>query len=296
MKQNYSMQLDFWNSTEKPTSGGNASLRMYSHILTVSENRKGILDVDTVKGCTSGMGAYPNGGCYGECYAQKVAHRFNLDFAKSVSRKFLDREHVATIIRLMNFYRTSWYRVGTSGDPSHDWGNTLMVCRVLRHTGKIPVIVTKHWEVLSDSQMSELRKLGAVINTSTSGMDTAEEIKHRVEQFKRLCNAGLRSVCRVVTCDYGTSIWARECKEKQEFLLSLAPVIDNPFRVGKSHPRVLSGEILVTRKDECVGGRFVSLHLPSIHLGICKNCSDQCGVDYSTLSNNPTQQQLWIGV
>ena len=33
----------------------------YRNVLTVVENRKGVLDVDTTKGCTLGMAAYPNG-------------------------------------------------------------------------------------------------------------------------------------------------------------------------------------------------------------------------------------------
>ena len=252
--------------------------------------------MDTVKGCTPGMNSYPIGGCYGECYARKVAHRFNLDFTKSVSRKFLDREHMGTIIRLMNCYRTSWYRVGTSGDPSHDWDNTLTVCRALRHTGKTPVIVTKHWKLLTDNHLLELRKLGAVINTSTSGMDADSEIDHRVNQLERVRSVGIKSVCRVVTCDYGTSTWAAGCKEKQEFLMSKQPVIDNPFRVGKSHPRVVNGDIVVAQKDNCIGGRYVSLHSPSVYLGSCDECLEQCGFETNSNRSNTTSDQLWIGV
>jgi hypothetical protein len=34
----------------------------YLPVLTVVENRKGVLDVDTVKGCALGMQHYPEGG------------------------------------------------------------------------------------------------------------------------------------------------------------------------------------------------------------------------------------------
>jgi hypothetical protein len=40
--------------------------RLYRPFLTATENRKGVLDVDTVKGCQMGMHAYPRGGCYGD--------------------------------------------------------------------------------------------------------------------------------------------------------------------------------------------------------------------------------------
>ena len=47
--------------------------RHYGNVLAVSMNAKGVLDLDTVKGCTLGMNAYPVNGCYGECYAVKTA-------------------------------------------------------------------------------------------------------------------------------------------------------------------------------------------------------------------------------
>jgi hypothetical protein len=293
MKQNSSMQIDLWSFTGKST--GDGKKQPYSSVLTVSQNQKGILDVDTVKGCEMGMKSHPQGGCYGECYAQRIANRFNFDFGKSVSRKFLDREHAGTIIRLMNYYRTSWYRIGTSGDPSHDWHNTLVVCRALRHTEKIPVIVTKHWKTLSDSQISELRKFGAVINTSTSGMDTDSEIKHRTEQLERIREFGVKSICRVVTCNYGFSEWGRACAEKQEYLMSKTPIIDNPFRVGKFNTRVVNGDIIVTKRNYCIGGKYVSLHSPTTHLGSCDGCSEQCGFETNSNRKN-TSDQLRIGV
>jgi hypothetical protein len=116
--------------------------RQYKPILTAVENQKGVLDVDTVKGCTAGMRAYPDGGCYGECYAQKTAARYGIDFTVSVSRK-LTRETRAQVFHAVKDYPANWYRIGTAGDPCHDWDNTLDVCEFLQHTGKAPVIITK---------------------------------------------------------------------------------------------------------------------------------------------------------
>lgn len=59
----------------------------YDDKLTATINRKGVLDIDTVKGCRSGVKIYPNGGCYGLCYAFKMAAVYGFDFSKSVSRK-----------------------------------------------------------------------------------------------------------------------------------------------------------------------------------------------------------------
>lgn len=260
--------------------------RPYSNVLTVARNRKGVIDVDTVKGCSAGMAAYPHGGCYGECYAYKNAHTYGFDFRTSVSRQFMGREHKGTLIKLMLTWPEPWYRIGTAGDPSHDWTHTVAIVNALWHVHKVPVIITKHWVSLEDWQVDKLRRLGAVINTSTSGMDTDAEIKYRVAQIERLRDAGIRSVCRVVTCEYGSSAWARACKEKQDFLMSLAPVIDNPLRARKSNPRVIAGDIVLRRREESVGGgKQVSLNAANAYLGACHDCPDQCGVDQFTISN-----------
>jgi hypothetical protein len=180
----------------------------------------------------------------------------------------------------MNHYDTSWYRIGTAGDPCHDWDNALTVINALHYSGKIPVIITKHWIPLSDAQISELRKFKAVVNTSTSGLDTEDEIKHRVAQIERLREAEVRSVNRVVTCSFGSSAWARERKERQDYLLSIIPTIDNPLRARKQNPRVVAGDIRIKKKRESVGGgKFVSLHRPGVYLETCEKCPDQCGVD-----------------
>ena len=56
--------------------------REYSTTLTAVVNEKGVVDVDVVKGCTDGMKAYPGGGCYGSCYALKIARMRGLVFEK----------------------------------------------------------------------------------------------------------------------------------------------------------------------------------------------------------------------
>jgi len=254
------------------------SIRKYLPFLTAVENEKGVLDVDTVKGCTLGMRAYPGTGCYGECYAQKTAMRYGIDFSTSVSRK-PDPFEWRNIFQAVRDYRANWYRIGTSGDPCHDWENTLFVCESLRETGKIPVIITKHWVTLSNRDIERLRAVRAVVNTSTSGLDSEAELHHRVRQIERLRMAGIRSINRIVTCLYGTSDWAKAAREKQDYLLSIGPIVDNPLRASKSNPRVQSGEILVERQDAAIGGgKTISLHNKQVYLGTCTNCPDQCGV------------------
>lgn len=253
--------------------------RQYLPRLTVVENEKGVLDVDTVKGCTLGMRAYPGAGCYGECYANKTASRYGIDFTVSVSRKLTPDIRISVFCAVRD-HHAYWYRIGTAGEPCHDWDNTLEVCEALRETRKIPVIITKHWIPLSDDHIRSLASLRAVINTSVSGLDTDAQIKHRLAQMDRLKAAGVRSIARVVSCEYGTSEWATAAKEKQDFLMKLTPIIDNPLRSEKTNKHVANGDILLTRRDDSVGGgKMVSLHQPDVYLGRCNACPDQCGAE-----------------
>lgn len=257
----------------------------YRPFITATENGKGVLDVDTVKGCTLGMQAYPDGGCYGECYAYRTAGRYGINFLQSVSRK-LFKSNRADVFIIVKNHGASWYRVGTAGDPCHDWDNTIEVLEFLRMALKIPVIVTKHWITLSDEQLEKLNKLSAVVNTSVSALDSEEEMAHRIKQMDRLKKAGIKSIPRVVTCNFGNSAWGKERKEKQDFLLSFDHAIDNPLRAPKSNKYVMRGDIILTRKDESVGGgnKFISLHNNNIYLGTCGDCPDQCGVDHAKRS------------
>jgi len=253
-------------------------VRQYKPILTCAENSKGVLDVDTVKGCERGMCAYPGGGCYGECYARKIAAARGFDFSVSVVRR-LPANMVAAVAYKVYAHHARWYRIGVSGDPSHDWGHTVHVCEALAIASKVPVIVTKHWVAASDSQLRRLAAVGVVFNTSTSGMDTNDEIEYRVEQMKRVKAFGMVGVCRVVTCEYsGNSKWSTRCANMQRKLLARGGVIDTPFRCSRNNPRVVSGEIVLTRDARCGGTGTVSLYDKGTYIGSCNDCPDQCGV------------------
>jgi hypothetical protein len=274
--------------------------RLYGDAITVQVNRKGVVDVDTVKGCTAGMRARPGTGCYGECYANKIADRLGIDFATSVKRGFVDhRQHIDVCINQLIKTGAEWYRIGVMGDPCHEWDHTLNVIHALRHAKMVAVIITKHWTVLSDSNLSRLKDLSVVVNTSTSGLDTDAEFRHRVRQIERLRANGIPSVNRVITCEYSdTTPWARECAERQRILLTIKPMIDNPLRVSRDNPRVLSGEIKATyRPDSVGGGKLVSVNASDAYLGHCAPCPDQCAAGLATKpkedSNMPQQQPMF---
>ena len=254
--------------------------RRYHDSITASVNLKGCMDVDTVKGCTPGMRARTDG-CYGECYANKIATRYGIAFGQSVKRGFVDQwQHRDVLVRQLRAHPLAWYRIGVMGDPSFDWDHTLAVVRHLRPAERTAVIVTKHWRALTDEHLSKMLELDVVVHTSTSGLDTDAETRHRVKQIERLRGYGIPSINRVVTCEYGDTEWAVARRERQSFLLSLAPVIDTPFRVRPTNPHVIAGDIRVTRRPDAMGGgTLVSLHDPTVYLGDCAGCPDQCGVE-----------------
>lgn len=267
-------------------------MRQYGPLLTVSENTKGVLDVDTVKGCSLGMVAHPDGGCYGECYAAKIALARGFDFTTSVSR-ILTQHNRGRIAAAVHKHGATWYRVGVNGDPSHDWENTVSVCEQLAIAGKTPVMVTKHWNVATDAQLARFAAIGTVFNTSTSGMDTVPEAEHRLTQIARIRGFGMVSVCRVVTCQYGCNTeWSRACAAIQNSLLSHNPIIDTPFRAPSTSKRVQSGEILLTKMDRAIVGGCgtVSLYNPNVYMGTCANCPDQCGAKTEGESQMPKKK------
>jgi len=256
--------------------------KTYNPALTASLNRKGVLDVDTVKGCELGMAAYPNGGCYGVCYACKTAMLYGYDFSKSIKRKVVVRKPIENIVKR---HHLPWFRIGTMGEPSYDWDHTANVCDWLGKF-KTPVIITKHWVEMSNEHMISLKKSNVVINTSVSPLDTEMEIKYRINIFRWLKDEGVNSVLRIVSAKFGNTENGKRYKQIQKRIFNNFPIIDNPLRIPVTDYRVESGDIVVQRHKDLGGGSDVSISNSSAYLGPCKTCPDQCGVDF---------KKLWIG-
>lgn len=252
-------------------------MRLFKSVLSVSENRKGVLDIDTVKGCSIGMSNYPEKGCYGLCYAQRLSRCRGIDFSTSVSRK-INKHDKKTIQQVVKRHPAKWFRIGTMGDPSHDWELTLSVCEWLGRA-KIPVIVTKHWVAMTDTQIERLKKCGVIINTSISALDNSDEIHHRLAQFYRLQEKNVGSILRIVSAKFGDTEWGSRRAKVQDYLFSLSPTIDNPLRIPFSDKRVIDGDIIVERHDDLGGGSTISIANRSAYIGRCDKCQDQCGVN-----------------
>lgn len=249
----------------------------YSSSLTVIENRKGVLDVDTVKGCTLGMMAYPKTGCYGACYANAIAKTYGQDFPASVSRIPRDDER-KSIEKKIRDHPASWFRIGTMGDPCHDWPLLVDVCEWLWQI-KQPIIVTKHWTPISDELLERLAKCDVVLNTSVSGLDTDNELRHRLNQHERFDKAGVESILRLVSCKFGDTAQGCEWDARQHAIIDYCngKYIDNPLRITAKDQRVVDGHIVVEKRMDIAKEVWMSVLNDGVYTGHCSKCPDQCG-------------------
>lgn len=253
-------------------------LRPYSDILSADVNQKGVLDVDVVKGCTAGMSARPGTGCYGACYAASIAKFRGIDFTKAVTRTVHSVVEAKKIEDAVRHSPNGFFRIGTMGDPSHAWKETVETVEWLAPFA-VPVIVTKHWRVADDSQLARLVKCGAILNTSVSALDTAAELSHRERQIQRYSTLGGVSVARIVSCEFNRDNPGGLRMDKIQKRLSQYPsVIDNPLRLAMNHPLVTSGMVKVSRVQDLASVRTISLNNPESYVGRCEACPDQCGL------------------
>jgi hypothetical protein len=237
------------------------------------------------------MRVRPNGGCYGLCYAAKVSKFYGYDFTKSVSRKMEDHKShddqilfdfagdvgSSDIARMVKNHPLKWFRIGTMGDPCHDWELTIRVCEWLCEY-RVPIIISKHWIKIPDDMLPRFSKCGAIINTSISALDTVAELRYRLKQIQRFKDAEIKSVARIVSCKFGDTEEGKRMNAIQEKLFELRPVIDNPLRIPATDKRVISGDIVAEKMIDMTASTSISLHNKKTYIGHCNNCPDQCGV------------------
>lgn len=282
-------QFSFLPAHEAPKA-----LRNYDSVLTADVNNKGVLDVDTVKGCTAGMNARPGVGCYDGCYAAKIAKFRGIDFSVAVTRKVQSAAHAAQIERAVAAAPLGFFRVGTMGDPCHAWEETVRTIEWLSEFAR-PVIITKHWMRATDEQLTRLIACRTVLNTSVSALDTPAELTHRKREFFRFKLLGGDSIARVVSCDFDRSHPEGERMATiQDDLFRLHPTLDNPLRAPRAHPLVQRGIIRLTVESDLAALRTISLANRDTYLGHCNGCPDVCGIAASSdATQGRRQAQLW---
>jgi len=248
-------------------------MRQYSTSINLTRNSRGVYSLDPLIGCSSGM-AETNGGCYHDCYAANAAARYGYDFTKSVRRDFENEYHRRQVMSAINRSSLDFIRMGTSCDPSEDWDHTMNIIDKIKNCNKNIVIITKHWNNMTDKNAAFIKGKNICINTSVSALDSPRIYQNGIEQYHRL-KPVCKSVLRVVTADFTS----QSDIETQEMMLSHNGAIDTVLRVKKNNPHVLSGRIKTQVKRFLGTKMIVSKHKPSIYMGHCSTCREMCGVN-----------------
>ena len=257
-------------------------MKKFGNIITVSRNGRGVYDLDTVKGCKYGM-ALNNCVCYGACYAATIARRYGYDFSNSVLRRFESNNHEKLIIDSIKKINSSFIRIGTMGDPSECWGHTIDICNKIKCSGKQIVIVTKHFEEIPMYLLCNVKKLGLIINTSISSLDTDDQIKIRLEQYKKLKEV-CTSVLRVVTCNFNlSSMLGIIYNDIQNDLLKNDSIVETALRIGINHELVKNNVVHLDARRFVNKKTTLTLRDNNIYLGKCQKCHDMCGLKYNNL-------------
>lgn len=252
-------------------------MNQYSDKISLIKNFRGVYDLDTFKGCYNGL-ISKNKGCYDECYAAKFAKQYGYKFNESFIRNFTDIDHLIEIRRQIKNIDMPFIRIGVSGDPSYNWTHTIKIISLIYELTKI-VIVTKHWNILSDNQLKELSKYKVIINTSVSALDTNNEIQHRLYQYERI-KKYCKSILRVVSCDFNLSnIKGMYLNEIQNILLNKQNVIDNVLRPSKSNVYVKHNIIKIKKEKFITTDLYFSKNNDHAYIGICDKCPDMCGLN-----------------
>jgi hypothetical protein len=260
-------------------------VKRFNDAISIARNSRGCWIMDTIKGC--GLVAKNPRGCYGDCYAAKIAARYGIDFSAVVRRHFIDDGHFVRVARQINRSDLAFVRIGEMGDPSWDWAHTLsVVARLVPRIDKEIVIITKHLRPVPDGLMGALG--GACVNTSVSAMDDPGDLAARLYQHNRL-RPYCRPVLRVVTCDFNLShARGRDLAAIQAELLSRHGLIETVFRPSASNPLLVGGVILTTKEKFLGGHGLASVRDRRTYFGRCESCPDMCGA----IGRQPMQRAL----
>lgn len=263
-------------------------MKTYKNIISLSKNERGIWDLDTIKGCESGLKENKNG-CYNDCYAYKTANRYGIDFSKSIERKFINQMHRNIIVKQIEKIDMPFIRIGCSGDPSENWEHTINIIKQIKENSQLSlfdisskkqiVIITRHWKILTDNQLNELLKYNICINTSISALDNDKLIKNSLEQYNRL-KPFCKSVLRIVTAEFNEdNLLGKKMSEIQRQLFKNENTIDTVFRPSSKNEFVKQNIIKVKKMAFMNTKTLVSKYNKKTFLGKCKNCLEMCGLN-----------------
>jgi len=252
-------------------------MRTYSQRISLTYNSRGVYSLDPSIGCTAGTAENRNG-CYNDCYAAKAARMYGYDFKKTVFRDFQNVKHRVKIVNQIRKIDLPFVRMGTMGDPSEDWQHTLNICRWIAPANKEIVIITKHWNKLTDEQLIELSGYNICVNTSVSALDEPGHLVNSVNEFLRL-KPFCKSVLRIVSADFDlTNETGHRLAKVQAELFKHTPTLDTVLRVSKHNPYVKDGVIKIKESKFLGKKQYVSKYNRKTYLGHCGTCAEMCGV------------------
>ncbi|MBP9764360.1 MAG: hypothetical protein KBD03_03475 [Gammaproteobacteria bacterium] len=257
--------------------------KSYTNKITLVKNDRGVWGLDPFKGCPYGMGSIYTSkdfglfetrynskrGCYGICYANSIAKFRGFNFAKLQKRDFLDQKHFDSISKKLK--KIDFVRLGVNCDPSTDWGHTLKIIGMIKPYIKNIVVITKHWNELTQDQLKHLN--GVCVNTSVSALDNEHDLMMRMYWYNEL-KKHCKSVLRVCTASFNDM----NLKKLQDKLLNNENVIDNVLRFNKNHELVKAGIINVKKYKFLKTNVYASKHKEDIYFGHCDGCLEKCGI------------------
>ncbi len=258
-------------------------MKPYTTKISLVRNGRGVYVIDTTMGCKSGMAANPDG-CYNDCYAARTAKRYGHDFTKTVLRDFESEAHKRKILQEITRIKMPFIRIGASGDPSENWQHTIKILKTLSKCNTEIIIITRHWNLLTDEQLEYFSNLNLCINTSVSALDNEEMLNRSLEQYERI-KSYCKSVLRIVSCDFKDE----ELAEVQRKLFKNESTIDTVFRPSKKNPFILNG--IINAKEEVFNGKkqLASKFNRKTYMGKCSTCKEMCGVNVLTSSLYPNK-------
>lgn len=265
-------------------------MKNYKNIITLSNNDRGIWDLDTSKGCSSGM-AQGSNGCYDDCYAARSAKIYGIDFGTTILRYFKSRAHERQIVQKINKIDMPFIRIGCSGDPSENWDHTFSILEKIKNINKEIVIITKHWTIITDIQLETLKTYNVCVNTSVSALDKDEQRIKCIDQFKRL-KPFCKSFLRIVSCDFNLkNEQGKKLSLIQEQLFKNDHIIDTVFRPSKNNRLVTENVINVKRVRFMKGLQFASKFNRKAYMGNCQSCIEKCGIFKDIARRKPIYEQ-----
>jgi len=257
--------------------------------IRIEGNRKTLHNIcDVVRGC---VGARREaGGCYGSCYAMKMARMAGVDFSTPVPM-ILDS---AALKRSLKRCKQRWIRVGVSGDPSLDWEKTVQVCELIHEAGKIPVVITKGWKMISEGQLVSFRRQGTILHVSISGLDGWKLVNDRLDLIARYREAGGTPVIRLISAPFtgnkeegigyeGKPAWLQDQIITWARLYKV-PILETPLRTFSTSRYVQDGTIDSERLEKHVSpisGKFdgqlsAGRTISGLRTGYCDTTCDKC--------------------